>query len=163
MLNRRPKVISDNEVYRMMFVVIRYFRHAILIMASFAIFSFPSNAERSPSLATNLAKNDNASDAKYVFEMADSNKDGRVNRVEFTLTKMDVFFLRDKNRDQKLSKEELSNVGAAAFSAGDKDGDGYLSAFEFHQSNFVQFEAVDQNHDGSITFDEFLAFRQSLR
>ena len=54
-------------------------------------------------------------------------------------------------------------MSAATFSAVDKDGDNLMSGFEFNQADISKFEAVDLNDDGSITFDEFVAFRKSLR
>ena len=136
----------------MIFVTIRNFRHAVLIMVSFTIFSVPSSAG-----------SESVADAKRIFEIVDINKDGLVDQIEYRLNKMDVFFSRDENRDRHLSREELSNMSAATFSAIDKDGDNLMSAFEFNQADIAKFEALDLNDDGSITFDEFVAFRKSLR
>ena len=136
----------------MIFVTIRNFRHAVLIMASFTIFSFPSSAG-----------SESVADSKRIFEIADINKDGLVDQIEYRLNKMDVFFSRDKNRDRYLSREELSKMSAATFGAIDKDGDNLISGFEFNQADISKFEAIDLNDDGSITFDEFVAFRKSLR
>ncbi len=135
----------------MIFVTIKILRHAVLIMVSFTIFSFQSSAG-----------SESVADSKRIFEIVDTNKDGLVDRIEYRLNKMDVFFSRDKNRDKKLSREELSNISAATFSAIDKDGDNLMSAFEFNQADIAKFDAVDQNDDGSITLNEFIAFRKSL-
>ena len=136
----------------MIFVTIKFLRYAVLIMVSFTIFSFQSNAG-----------SESVADSKRIFEIVDANKDGLVDRTEFRLNKMDVFFSRDKNKDRHLSREELSNMGGATFSAVDKDGDNLMSAFEFNQADISKFKAVDLNNDGSITFDEFVAFQKSLR
>ncbi len=136
----------------MIFVTIRNLRHAVLIMVSFTIFSFPSSAG-----------SESVADSKRIFEIVDINKDGLVDQIEYRLNKMDVFFSRDKNRDRYLSREELSKMSAATFGAIDKDGDNLISGFEFNQADISKFEAIDLNDDGSITFDEFVAFRKSLR
>lgn len=136
----------------MIFVTIRNLRHAVLIMVSFTIFSFPSSAG-----------SESVADAKRIFEIVDINKDGLVDQIEYRLNKMDVFFSRDKNRDRYLSREELSKMSAVTFGAIDKDGDNLISGFEFNQADISKFEAIDLNDDGSITFDEFVAFRKSLR
>ena len=136
----------------MIFVTIRNFRHPVLIMVLFTIFSFQSSAG-SESIA----------DSKRIFEIVDINKDGLVDRIEYKLNKMDIFFSRDQNRDRHLSRKELSKMSAATFSAVDKDGDNLISGYEFNQADISKFEAVDLNNDGSITFDEFVAFRKSLR
>ncbi len=136
----------------MIFVTIRSLRHAVLIMVSFTIFSFQSSAG-----------SESVADSKRIFAIVDINKDGLVDRIEYRMKKMDVFYSRDKNRDRHLIREELSNMSAATFSAIDKDGDNLMSAFEFNQADISKFEAVDLNDDGSITFNEFVAFRKSLR
>jgi len=150
--NCRSTMTSDNKGYRMIFVTIRNFRHTVLIMVLFTIFSFQSSAG-SESIA----------DSKRIFEIVDINKDGLVDRIEYKLNKMDIFFSRDQNRDRHLSRKELSKMSAATFSAVDKDGDNLISGYEFNQADISKFEAVDLNNDGSITFDEFVAFRKSLR
>jgi len=136
----------------MIFVTIRSLRNAVLIMVSVTIFSFQSSAG-----------SESVADSKRIFEIVDTNKDGLVDRIEYRLNKMDIFFSRDKNRDRHLSREELSNMSAATFGAVDKDGDNLISAFEFNQADISKFEAIDLNDDGSITFDEFVAFRKRLR
>ena len=136
----------------MIFVTIRSLRHAVLIMVPFTIFSFQSSAG-----------SESVADSKRIFAIVDINKDGLVDRIEYKLNKMDVFFSRDINRDRHLSREELSNMSAATFSAVDKDGDNLISGFEFNQADISKFEAVDLNDDGGITFDEFVTFRKSMR
>ena len=135
----------------MIFVKIKNLRYAVLIMVSFTIFSFQSNAG-----------SEGVGDSKRIFEIVDTNKDGIVNRIEYRIKKMDIFFSRDKNRDRNLNREELSKMSTATFSAVDKDGDNLISAFEFNQADISKFEAVDLNNDGSITFDEFVSFRKNL-
>lgn len=150
--NCRSTMISDNKGYRMIFVTIRNLRHAVLIVVSFTIFSFPSSAG-----------SESVADSKRIFEIVDINKDGLVDRIEYRLNKMDALFIRDQNRDRHLSRKELSNMSAATFSAVDKDGDNLISGYEFNQADISKFEAVDLNNDGSITFDEFVAFRKIMR
>jgi Ca2+-binding EF-hand superfamily protein len=86
-----------------------------------------------------------------------------IDRTEFIIQKMMVFYVRDINRDLKLSASELPVFATDVFKSADADGDGSISAFEFNQAEVGMFENLDENADALITFSEFIEFRKKTR
>lgn len=97
-----------------------------------------------------------------IFERLDTNGDGVIQRTEFEVKKMEVFYVLDANQNIGIELEE-TNLKPEVFNAADKDGDGTLSGVEFIEAPFTQFEAADTNTDQVISREEFELFVQQFR
>lgn len=68
------------------------------------------------------------------------------------------FELADTNKDGKLSELELSNgVDSTVFAARDRDKNGGITASECIPEEMKDFKASDTNKDGMVTYAEFSA------
>ncbi len=114
-------------------------------------------------LSENLAKPAVAAEGSVerVFMDLDRNGDHMVDRVEFRINKMKVFYLRDTDEDGYLSFGEVL-LSSTAFNAGDRDGDGRISGIEFVDAPFTAFDAYDANGDGLLTLEEFANFARPI-
>ncbi|MBK8173895.1 MAG: EF-hand domain-containing protein [Rhodospirillales bacterium] len=95
------------------------------------------------------------------FEMTDHNADGSIDRNEYALRMVDVFFLDDRNKDGVLEIEELQAIEVVdpkAFAAADSNGDGVLSLEEFVTYRARDFDQADADHNGSLSSDEVSAY-----
>ena len=88
---------------------------------------------------------------------ADRNKDGRVDREEFSARQVDVFYFEDANKDGTLSPAETPNLTAAERAAADTNRDGKLQLGEFLELRSNQFDAADTDDDGALSLAELKA------
>jgi Ca2+-binding EF-hand superfamily protein len=94
-------------------------------------------------------------DPHTAFAETDSNNDGSIDRGEFHLRIVEVFYFADTDKDGYLSPDEQKRlVFPEDFTADDKDGDGRISLREFLRVRFADFDAVDTDHDGMLSLDE---------
>jgi Ca2+-binding EF-hand superfamily protein len=63
----------------------------------------------------------------FVFDLLDTNFDGRINKAEYN----GGFDVLDADKDGKVSKAEFGQVSGLAFELLDVDGDGFLSRTEW--------------------------------
>ena len=84
-----------------------------------------------------------------------------IDRTEFQIRKMELFYESDANQNIQLEPEEV-NLKPEVFAAADTDGDGVLSGVEFIEAPFTQFEAADTNSDHVITPEEFEIFAEQF-
>ncbi len=96
-----------------------------------------------------------------IFARLDSNGDGVIDRTEFQIKKMELFYESDANQNIQLEPEE-TNLKPEVFAAADTNGDGVLSGVEFIEAPFAQFEAADTNSDQVITREEFELFAEQF-
>jgi Ca2+-binding EF-hand superfamily protein len=96
-----------------------------------------------------------------IFARLDSNGDGVIDRTEFQIKKMELFYESDANQNIQLEPEE-TNLKPEVFAAADTNGDGVLSGVEFIEAPFIQFEAADTNSDHVITREEFELFAEQF-
>ena len=96
-----------------------------------------------------------------IFARLDGNGDGVIDRTEFQIRKMELFYESDANQNIQLEPEEV-NLKPEVFAAADTDGDGVLSGVEFIEAPFTQFEAADTNSDHEITPEEFEIFAEQF-
>lgn len=115
--------------------------HALVVTSMFLAIVQPAGADTTSDL----------------FARLDTDGDGFIQRPEFQIKSMEVFFENDRNENIKLEPEE-TNLSAEAFAAADQDNDGVLSGVEFLDAPFAKFEAADLNTDQKITQREFEQF-----
>ncbi len=97
-----------------------------------------------------------------LFAILDSNGDGQIDRSEWQIRKMAIFYMRDRNNDTQLGRDEIPGLNATRFAEADLNGDGVLSGFEFNQASFSQFDKADANSDGVVTREEFRVYLETL-
>ena len=136
---------------------------AIAIFCVFAATSDRARAQGQPALTDLMESKEAAPTAAYYFGFLDRDGDGRIDRAEFLLQKMEVFFQLDKDRDTMLTGAEVPALESQHFRQNDSDGDGRLSSYEFSQSSFAKFELYDLNRDLMITLEELETILKSLR
>ena len=102
-------------------------------------------------------------DPQKIIELFDRNKDGKVDRTEFTLGIVAFFVELDKNNDGFLTPDEVPGMKEEAFKAVDTDKDGKISDYEFVTADALKFEKIDANSDGYITADEIAAYQKSRK
>lgn len=99
-----------------------------------------------------------AQQAVGAVELADRNDDGAVDRREFEVRMVDVFFMLDADKDGGLVPAELPRLSAEAFRRADKDGDGRLELPEFQEARAADFERADSDDDGMLNPVEAAAY-----
>ncbi len=115
-----------------------------------------------------------------IFEMFDSNGDGRVTQAEMDALRAERFAEADANSDGLLSAEEMAAFAEARRAERDanrrsqrigrmidhldKDEDGMISLEEISAEGPARmFERLDSNEDGAITREEAEAARGAMR
>ena len=101
-------------------------------------------------------------DAARLFRTLDKNADQQVDRDEFNIQEMEIFYFSDADRNGFLAPDETI-LSAASFAVVDHDKDGKLSGFEFLDSELTDFDRVDRNGSGTVTADEFEAFLETIK
>lgn len=101
-------------------------------------------------------------DAVRLFRTLDMNTDKQVDRDEFNIQEMELFYHSDANRDGVLMKDETI-LSQASFAILDHDKDGKVTGFEFIDSKLTDFDAVDSNNNGIVTPEEFEAFLETIK
>ena len=94
-----------------------------------------------------------------VLARADMNGDGQIDRREFHLRLVEVFYHADTDKSGFLTPEQLNRatVFEEDFSEADKDGDGRISLYEFIDYRFDDFDEVDTDSNGLLSVGEVTA------
>ena len=94
--------------------------------------------------------------AREIFDILDSNHDGKVTKLEFEANKIDAFYFRDRKnpQDPRLRFEE-TGLSRAFFDAADDGHKGYLTGLDLVDA--IRFEAIDVRHRGYFEFNDLLA------
>ncbi len=122
-------------------LIVRYSTLAIALLALLA----------GPALAQTPAP----PDLKERFQAFDKNQDGLIDRAEFQVWMVDVFYQRDKTHKGYLVYDDLKDVmSAEKFKAYDRNGDGKLILREFLNATFQDFAAADTSQRGALTLEE---------
>ena len=100
-----------------------------------------------------------AHDPKAAHAQADKNGDGYIDRREFHLRMVEVFYHADVDKTGFLAPAELNKatVFEEDFSEADGNGDGKISLYEFIEYRFDDFDEVDTDSNGLLSVQEVVA------
>jgi len=102
-----------------------------------------------------------------IWDNADKNKDGFIDRIEFLEAMTDAFFFADTDKDGYLTLVEIRTVvgtlDAKQFEDADRDKNGKLDLYEYENALSKDFDTADTNADGKITVEEFKLLRQGAK
>ena len=126
-----------------------------VIAGAVAVYS-PSDFSKEPGAAQQQAGQNNKQNrpnqnqvAAKLFEKADANNDGFVNRDEF-LAQADLRYgTLDKNNDGRVSRDEVRRKEL------DSNNDGTVTKQEFLAHAGKRLRDRDKNRDGKLDFNEF--------
>ena len=95
-------------------------------------------------------------DPRAAHTQADSNGDGQIDRREFHLRMVEVFYHADADKTGFLKPEELNQATVLEedFSEADRDGDGRISLHEFIEYRFDDFDEADTDSNGLLSVEE---------
>ena len=138
----------------------------VVALAAASLLPYPAPAEDPGSPMTiipdyhKLARG--AASPAELFAILDTDASGQVDRTEWQIRKMGIFYMRDRNNDLQLAPDELPGLDRTRFLDADLNSDGTLSGYEFGQADFAQFDKADQDGDGVISREEFSAFASAI-
>jgi hypothetical protein len=94
--------------------------------------------------------------ARDIFDMLDTNHDGKVTKLEFETNKIDAFYFRARSdeQDPRLRFED-TGLSREFFERADNGHKGYLTGLDLDDA--IHYEDIDVKHHGSFTFEDFLA------
>ena len=98
-------------------------------------------------------------DPRAAHAKADLNHDGQIDRREFHLRMVEVYFHADTDKNGVLKPKELNRATVLEedFSEADKDGDGSIALYEFIEFRFHLFDEADADSSGSLSVEEVVA------
>jgi len=103
-----------------------------------------------------------ADDEAAAHDAVDRNDDGVIDRGEFQILIIEVYYLADSDKDGTLTREELEEVRPGVFDAADANKDGKLTLREYENARFGDYEAADTNDDGVVSLPEAEAFDSKI-
>jgi Ca2+-binding EF-hand superfamily protein len=97
-------------------------------------------------------------DKRAVVQSADTNGDGRIDRVEFHHRTTEAFFFIDANKDGFLTTDEflaaIQGAEPQKIKAADRNGDGKIDIYEYHHALSRDFDTADTSNDGVLDAQE---------
>jgi len=95
-------------------------------------------------------------DPKAAHAQADENGDGQIDRREFHVRMVEVYFHADTDKNGALKPEELNRATVLEedFTEADNDGDGKITLYEFIEFRFLLFDEADADSSGTLSVDE---------
>jgi hypothetical protein len=98
-------------------------------------------------------------DPRAAHAEADLDGDGQIDRHEFHLRMVEVFFHADSDKGGFLKPEELNKATVLdeSFSGADRDRDGRISLYEFIEYRFHAFDEADTDSNGRLSVEEVVA------
>lgn len=114
-----------------------------------------------PGIALAQGRPVEARQTKAIFDLLDTNHDGKISVSEFKNNQMLIFYIWDKNKDLVLTPDETP-LPPDVFRriAGENSK---IDTMEFMNVVDSAFERADINRDGFLTLDEFTKMRQLVR
>ena len=109
-----------------------------------------------------------------MWQKADTNKDGAIDRTEFAAQGTDRFKALDADGDGFITEAEMTafhdamrakhdakqgEMGEKFLKRFDKNSDGKVAADEWPKDGKLKFEKADANGDGNVTAEEMAALR----
>lgn len=98
-------------------------------------------------------------DPRAAHARADLNGDGQIDRREFQLRLVEVFYHADADKSGFLNPEQFKSatVFEEDFGEADQNGDGRISLYEFIEYRFDDFDEVDTDSNGMLSVEEVTA------
>jgi hypothetical protein len=95
-------------------------------------------------------------EARHIFDILDSDHDGKVTKVEWEANKIDAFFFRSRQHpeDLRLHYEE-TGLSREFFDRADTAHKGYLTGLDLVDA--IRFEEIDTRHRGYFDFQDLVA------
>jgi len=95
-------------------------------------------------------------ESRHIFDILDSDHDGKVSKVEFEANKVDAFFFRNrKNPEDTTLRFEDTGLSRAFFDKADQGHKGYLTGLDMIDA--IHFEDIDVKHRGYFDFNDLVA------
>ena len=101
---------------------------------------------------------DHLDDEAAAHDAVDKNDDGVIDRGEFQVLIIEIYYLADDDKDGTLTRAELEEVRPGVFDAADANGDDKLTLREYENARFGDYEAADTDEDGVVSLSEAKTF-----
>lgn len=101
-------------------------------------------------------------EAREIFQILDSDRQGRVTKLEFELNKMHAFYYRRRpvGGEMKPLSYEETGLNRAFFDKIDRGHKGYLNGVDMHDA--IRFEDIDTARRGYFDFADFAVFLKKI-
>ena len=120
----------------------------LLPFALFVGLAFPACAEETEAPAKDTSKKPTA------FELADTDKDGKLSEAEFVAMMLKQFVAMDKDENKELGGDELGPDPSPIVTSMDKNKDAKITETEFTEAVKGLFKDLDTNEDKGMTKGE---------
>ncbi len=128
--------------------------HSILSIAAAALLAASASASESGGPIEE--------DPAKAHANTDYNGDGKVDRHEFSMRVVDVFYFADADRDGHLAPAEFVTTNMGPFPAEAAGDDSSLSLYEFTDECHTRFRTADTDRDGTLSVEEVRVQRERV-
>jgi len=95
-------------------------------------------------------------EARRIFDILDSDHDGKVTKLEWEANKIDAFFFRNRQHPEDLRlRYEETGLSREFFDRADTTHKGYLTGLDLVDA--IRFEDIDAKHRGYFDFPDLVA------
>ncbi len=101
-------------------------------------------------------------EAREIFKILDSERDGKVTLVEFQLNKVSAFFWRTRNERGEIKKMTFEQTGLSRefFDKADVGHKGYLDGVDM--ADAIRFEDIDVKKKGYFDYEDLVVFLKKI-